>query len=307
MHARRDRGTLRVRLLPAQPCVARVAWYADGRLVGSRRLWHRETDLFLPAGTWTLEVTDEKSPHDPTRLAATRVEVTVRAGWRTTTEVVLDRGAAVSGTVRDASGARARFATVTATATDGRTSSVRADGRGAFTLAGLPALTHLVRATKGTWQSSSVLVEPEPGRSGGLELGLTERSTPRSGSTELTVGAAFTGRVLDPATGAAAYAAIVELRDARGTLLARGRADQGGRFIVGGDLGAASGLTLVVKSGPDRIAVGQKRLHGLSCATAQLVDVGTVALPPAVPRPRPERRRLARTDARALSLPSTRV
>ena len=60
MHARRDRGTLRVRLLPAQPCVARVAWYADGQLVGSRRLWHRETDLFLPAGRWTLEVTDDK-------------------------------------------------------------------------------------------------------------------------------------------------------------------------------------------------------------------------------------------------------
>ena len=85
MHARRDRGTLRVRLLPAQPCVARVAWYADGQLVGSRRLWHRETDLFLPAGRWTLEVTDEKAPHDPSRLAAARVEVTVRAGWRTTT------------------------------------------------------------------------------------------------------------------------------------------------------------------------------------------------------------------------------
>lgn len=309
MHARRDRGTLRVRLLPAQPCVARVAWYADGRMVGSRRLWHRETDLFLPAGAWTLEVTDEKAPHDPSRLAATRVEVTVRAGWRTTTEVVLDRGAAVSGTVRDEDAVPARFATVTATAADGRTFSVRADGRGEFTLAGLPAVTHLVRATKGTWQSPPVLVEPQPGRTDTVELGLTERWTgvSRSGAAELRVGAAFTGVVLDPATGAPAYAAIVELRDARGTLLARGRADHSGRFVVGGDLVAASGLTLVVKSGPDRIAVDQKRLHGLSCNVAQLVDLGTVALPHALPRPRPERRSLPRTDARALSLPSTRV
>jgi hypothetical protein len=309
MQARRDRGTLRVRLLPAQPCVARVTWYADGRRVGSRRLWHRETDLFLPAGTWTLEVTDEKAAHDPTRLAATRARVVVRAGWRTTADVVLERGAALSGTVRAQDGTPARFATVVATLADGRTVEVRADGRGEFTLAGLPETTVLLRATKGTWQSLPSLLEPRAGRQGGVDLALTERwsGTSRSGAAELRVGAAFTGLVVDPATGAPAYAAIVELRDARGVLLARTRADHRGRFVVGGDLTASSGLTLVVASGPDRIAVDRKRLHGLSCGTAQLVDLGTVALPQGAPRPRPERHHLARTDARALSLPATRV
>jgi hypothetical protein len=309
MQARRDRGTLRVRLLPAQPCVARVTWYADGRRVGSRRLWHRETDLFLPAGTWTLKVTDEKAVHDPTRLAGTRVRVAVRAGWRTTADVVLERGAALSGTVRAQDGTPARFATVVATIADGRPVEVRADGRGDFTLAGLPETTVLLRATKSTWQSLPSLLEPRSGRQDGVELALTERSsgTSRSGAAELRVGAAFSGLVVDPATGAPAYAAIVELRDARGTLLARTRADHRGRFVVGGDLAASSGLTLVVASGPDRIAVDRKRLHGLSCGTAQLVDLGTVALPQAACRPRSERHHLARTDARALSLPATRV
>lgn len=307
MQARRDRGTLRVRLLPAQPCVARVTWYAAGRRVGSRRLWHRETDLFLPAGTWDIEVTDEKAVHDPTRLAGTRVRVVVRAGWRATTDVVLERGAALSGTVRTQDGTPARFATVTATDADGRAIDVRADGRGAFTLAGLPEAAVLLRATKGAWQSTPVLLETRAGRCDGLELALAERWLPRSGAAELRVGAAFTGRVVDPGTGAAAYAAIVELRDARGTLLARSRADHGGRFVVGGDLDAASGLTLVVTSGPDRIVVDRKKVHGLACGTAQLVDLGTVSLPRAAARPRPERHHLARTDARALSLPSTRV
>lgn len=309
MQSRTDRGTVRVRLLPATPCVARVAWYAEGRLVGHRRLWHRETDLFLPAGRWVLEVTDDKAPHDPSRLAATRVAVTVRAGWRTTAEVVLERGAALSGSVTSASGERARFATVTATAADGRTFSVRADGRGDFTLAGLPAATVLVRATKGGWQSLPVLLEPTAGRHGGLALSLTETwsGVSRSGAAELRVGAAFTGRVVDRETGAAAYAAVVELRDARGTLLARTRADHSGRFVVGGDLPASSGLSLVVKSGPDRIAVDRRKLRGLACAEAQLVDLGSVTLPRSAPAPRPERHDLPRSSARALSLPSTRV
>ena len=59
MQHRTDHGTIRLRLLAATPCVARVAWYAGDRLVGQRRLWHRETDLILPEGRWTLEVTDE--------------------------------------------------------------------------------------------------------------------------------------------------------------------------------------------------------------------------------------------------------
>lgn len=309
MKRRTDRGTVRLRLLAASTCVARVAWYAEGRLVGHRRVWHRETDLFLPAGRWVLEVTDERSVADPTRLAATRLEVVVRAGWRTTTEVVLGRGAVLRGRVATAEEQRARFATVTATAADGRVFTVRADGLGAFTLAGLPTTTCLVRATKGAWQSVPVLVEPQVGVPTEVALGLVEPATPvsRSGAAELVVGAAFTGTVVDPSTGAPAYAALVELRDARGTLLARSRADHGGRFVVGGDLPASSGLSLVVKSGPDRAVVDRWVLRGLACAEAALVDLGTVVLPHGARPPRPARHDLPRGGAGAMALPTTRV
>lgn len=309
MKRRADRGTVRLRLLAASTCVARVAWYAEGRLVGHRRIWHRETDLFLPAGRWTLEVIDERSPADPTRLAATRVEVLVRAGWRTTTEVVLEHGAVLRGQVTTAEEQRVRFATVSATAADGRVFTVRADGLGTFTLSGLPSTTYLVRAHKGAWQSAPLLVEPQVGEPTEVRLRLVEPVTPvsRSGAAELVVGAAFTGRVVDPTTEAPAYAALVELRDARGTLLARSRADHAGRFVVGGDLPPSSGLSLVVKSGPDRAVVDRRVLRGLACSEAALVDVGTVVLPRGVRPGRAARSSLPRAASAPMALPATRV
>ena len=108
MQHRTDHGTIRLRLLAATPCVARVAWYAGDRLVGQRRLWHRETDLILPEGRWTLEVTDERSAHDPARLAPTRLDVQVRAGWSTPVDAVLARGAVLTGFVADAAPRLAR-------------------------------------------------------------------------------------------------------------------------------------------------------------------------------------------------------
>lgn len=304
-----DRGTVRVRLASAYACVARVEWWAEGRLVGQRRLRHRETDLVLPAGRWTLEVSDDRAAHDPARLAAARVEVDVRAGCVTTTDVVLDRGAVVSGFVAHTEPRLARFATVTATAADGRTFSVRTDGLGGWTLAGLPATTYLVHADKGSRQSAPVLVEPHAGEELELDLVLSEERTrrDRSGAEGLQVGAAFRGTVVDAETGETAYAAIVEVRDARGTLLGRTRTDHAGRFVVGGDLPASSGLSVVVTSGPDRITVDRRQLRGLACREAQLVDLGTVTLQRSAPQPRPARASLPRATAAAMARPATRV
>jgi len=93
----------------------------------------------------------------------------------------------------------------------------------------------------------------------------------------------------------------------RGVLLGRTRTDHRGRFVVGGDLPASSGLTVVVKSGPDRIAVDERRLRGLGCREAQLVDLGEVSLPRVLHDPRPARASLPRATAAAMSLPATRV
>lgn len=309
MKRRADRGTVRLRLLAASTCVARVAWYADGRLVGQRRVWHRETDLFLPAGRWVLEVSDERSTSDPRRLATTRVEVLVRAGWRTTAEVALERGAVVRGFVADAAPRLARFATVTATSADGVTHEVRSDGLGGYTLSGLAAGSYLVRATKGSRQSAPVLLEVPAGDSCELDHVLSEDVAvgAHAAVAGLRIGAAFRGSVADATTGAPAYAALVELRDARGTLLARSRADHAGRFVIGGDLPASSGLSLVVKSGPDRAVVQRRVLRGLACGEAALVDVGTVVLPHAASAARPARHDLPRAGSAVMALPATRV
>ncbi len=309
MQHRTDHGTIRLRLLAATPCVARVAWYAEGRLVGQRRLRHRQTDLVLPEGRWTLEVTDERSAHDPSRLAPTRVDVRVHAGSRTSADAVLARGAVLTGFVADAAPRLARYATVTAATGDGQSFSVRTDGLGAYTLAGLPEAAFLVRATQRTSRSAPTVVTPRAGEHHELDLVLTETSASgfRPGDADLRVGAAFTGVVLDQETATPAYAAIVEVRDPRGLLLGRTRTDHRGRFVVGGDLPASAGLTVVVKSGPDLIEVGERRLRGLGCREAQLVDLGDVTLPRARRRVRPARASLPRSNAAAMSLPATRV
>lgn len=309
MRAREDRGTVRLRIARPAPCVVRLRWWSGGALVGEKRVHDATAALRLPAGRWSLEAVDDRVAEDPARLAAGAVEVDVRAGWRTDAEVALARGAVLVGNVRTGDGGWARWAAVEATYADGRVLRSRADGRGAFVLGGVGRGPLLLRATKGAHQSTPQLLDPPPGRHPRLLLPLTEPllGESRPGDAEPRVGAAFRGTVVDPLSDQPAYAAVVELRDARGALLARTRTDHAGEFVVGGTLPPSSGLTLVVKSGPDRAVVDRVELRGLACGEARLVDVGRVDLLWGARAPRPARASLPRATAAALRLPATRV
>jgi len=306
----RPRGTLRLRLLRSAPCVVRVSWSRDGVEVGARRVYDATAALRLPPGEWTVDVSDERAADDPTRLAPARLQVTIRDGWATDAEATLSAGAVARGMVRTAADGRSRYAAVQAVAADGRVFRTRADGRGAYVLAGLPADLALMLSARSRFdQSSPVLVTLAAGRNRDHRLLLDQPllGASRPGGVDPVVGGAFQGLVVDPATEQPAYAAVVELRDARGTLLARTRSDRQGRFVVGGDLPPSSGLTVVVKTGPESVVVDRVRLRGLACGQGQLVDLGTVCVQHAPRVPRPARADLARGTAAALTLPSTRI
>lgn len=300
-----------LRLVRATPCVARVRWWgADGRVVGDKRVHDATTLITVPAGTWHVEVGDDRSAHDPSRLASAHVEVQVRHGWRTAAQAPLLRGAVLTGSVRTADDDRARWAQVEASGPDGRLLRTRTDGLGVFTLAGLSPGTDVLVSARSRWhQATPVLVRPtsEAGPRMVLRLSQPLLGASRPGGTDPVVGGALRGVVLDADGERASYAAVVELRDARGSLLARTRTDREGRFVVGGDLPASAGLTVVVKSGPGDVVVDRVHLRGLSVGAGQLVDLGTVRITRAPRRPRPHRASLPRATAAALRLPSTRM
>ena len=300
-----------LRLVRARPCVARVRWWsADGRLAGDKRVHDATTLLRVPPGSWRVEVEDARSSHDPARLAPGRAHVEVRAGWRTAAEVRLAPGATVTGSVRTASDGRARQVLVEAATTDGTRVHTRSDALGVFTLAGLPRGVDLLVGARSRWhQATPLLVRIGPAPAPRLVLRLAQPllGASRPGGVDPVVGGALRGLVLDADGERASYAAVVELRDARGTLLARTRSDREGRFVVGGDLPDRAGLTVVVKSGPGDVVVDRVHLRGLAVGAGQLVDLGTVRLTRSPRRPRPARASLPRASAASLRLPSTRV
>ncbi|GHJ59032.1 hypothetical protein NOK12_15500 [Nocardioides sp. OK12] len=300
-----------LRLVRARPCVARVRWWGpDGRLGGDKRVHDATALVTVPAGTWLLDVEDDRSSHDPSRLAPARLEVQVRDGWRTAAQAHLLPGAVLTGSVRTAQDTRARWAEVEASGPGGTLVRTRTDGLGVFTLAGLGAGSDVLVSARSRWhQATPVLARPTRPAGPRLVLRLAQPllGASRPGGTDPVVGGALRGVVLDADGERASYAAVVELRDARGSLLARTRTDRGGRFVVGGDLPAAAGLTVVVKSGPGDVVVDRVHLRGLAVGAGQLVDLGTVRMTRAARRPRPARASLPRATAAALRLPSTRV
>lgn len=128
------------------PAAARLSIRdAAGRLVVRRRFHHLGLTHLLPLGRHTLTVDDERSLHDPRRLAGSTVVLDVPAeGAHVALELV--PGAVVRATVRDAGGV-ARFARVRAEHADGEVVEARTDGHGAVALCGLRAGTWTLDAT----------------------------------------------------------------------------------------------------------------------------------------------------------------
>lgn len=295
---------VRVVVLRPGTCGIRIRWWSGGRILGDRRSFDVATDLRVPVGPVAIEISDLRRDDDPDRLATARGSVTTRAGWRSELTVHLQPGAIVSGRVRRSDLAPARFAEVAALLPDGRTVTTRTDGRGEYLLSGLPGGLVRVGAQRRGLTSIQQPVHAVAGRACWAELDLVLPVVPAPVLAPATLGGAVRGRVIDQ-DGEVLPLAVVEVRDARGTVLTRGRADRRGEFLVGGHLPAGSGLTVAVHSGPDRIVVDRREVRGVGARPGHVTDLGQVVVTRS-PRPAAPHRH-PRTPARGMRLPSIRV
>lgn len=294
---------VRVVVLRPGTCGIRIRWSVEGRILGDRRVYDGAAILRVPVGPVAIEISDLRRDDDPDRLATTRGTITARAGWRSELTVHLQPGAVASGRVRSSAGAPVRFATVEAHLADGRTLTTRTDGRGEYLLAGLPAGLVRIGATRHGLASIHHPVHAVAGRAAWSELDLTLPVVPAPTMAPSGVGGALRGRAVD-ADGEPLSLALVEVRDARGEVVARGRADRRGHFLVGGHLPAAAGLTVVVRTGPDRIVVDRRVVRGVGSRPGRVTDLGAVVVQRS---PQRDVVHHPRTPARGMRLPAIRL
>ena len=296
---------IRVRAVRPGPSLLRLRWTHEGRVLGERRLLGSLAVLHVPPGRVVVELLDERAPHDPRRQAPARRTLEARAGERHDVLLGLCRGASLRTEVRDHRGAPARFAEVEVLLTDGSRRTARADGAGVAVIAGLHAGPVQVRARRRGRVSAATGLTLRPGQPLQALLVLTRAAGEVAPTGPTRLGGAVRGRVVDAEDGTAVARARVELVDARGQVLARGRTDAQGVYVLGGDLPTTSGLTVRVRSGADRAVVDTAARRGVAVTPGQLTELGALALP------RSERRVVVGSPHprghAALRLPSLRV
>ena len=94
--------------------------------------------LTLAPGTYHLQFVDQRPAYDVTKFAPTDVKVTVRANDLTARNVTMEKGAAITGTVKNGAGKPLKKAKVVAARTDGTSFSTQGNGQGQFAVGGLP-------------------------------------------------------------------------------------------------------------------------------------------------------------------------
>lgn len=297
---------IRVRAVRPGPSLLRLRWTHEGRVLGERRLLGDLAVLHVPPGRVVVELLDERAPHDPRRQAPARRIVQARAGERHDVLLVLRRGASVRAEVRDHRGAPARFAEVEVLLADGSHRTARADGQGVVVVGGLHAGPVRLRARRRGRASAATSLTLRPGQAHPALLVLTRTAVEAPAGGPARLGGAVRGRVVDAADASPVPGARVELLDARGRVLARGRTDAAGVYVLGGDLPTSAGLTVRVRSGSDRAVVDTAVRRGVAVVPGRLTEVGALALP------RSERRVVVgsphpRGPVAGLRLPSLRV
>ena len=158
----------------------KVLWFdADWNFIGQKRANGGGYSLTLPPGVYHLQFVDQRPAYDVTKFAPTDIRVTVRANDQSGKTVRMQKGAAVTGTVR-ADGRGLGGATVIA-AMRGTEQSYQtvADSRGRFAIGGLPQAQYSLftwdkrRAwvAKSTWAGSV-----KPTRTKHFPIRLTDRA-----------------------------------------------------------------------------------------------------------------------------------
>jgi hypothetical protein len=116
-----------------------MQWFTkDWTYLGKRKQARGSYSLSLRPGTYWLQFVDQRPAYDVTKAAPTNIKVTIRAGHTVTKNVKMRPGAAITGTAK-AGGKPARGARIVAANPSEQSFEVRANSKGQFALAGLPA------------------------------------------------------------------------------------------------------------------------------------------------------------------------
>jgi hypothetical protein len=158
----------------------RVSWFTtDWTYLGSRAVSRGGAySLSVPAGTYRLQFADKRPSYDVTKLATTDATVIVRSAHTTVKNVRMQRGSAITGTVRTGSKPGSK-ATVIAASKDQRSFSTVANARGQFAIGGLPPGSYSVFTYdhKRTYVGKSTFVRKvEPGHPQNVGIHLTKRA-----------------------------------------------------------------------------------------------------------------------------------
>jgi hypothetical protein len=158
----------------------KVSWFTTGwTYLGSRAVSRGGAySLSLPAGTYRLQFADKRPSYDVTKLATTDATVVVRSAHTTVKNVHMQRGSAITGTVRTGSKPGSK-ATVIAASKDERSFSTVANARGQFAIGGLPPGSYSVFTYdhKKTYIGKSTFVRKvEPGHPANVGIHLTKRA-----------------------------------------------------------------------------------------------------------------------------------
>lgn len=136
----------------------KLLWFdKNWNYLGSKKANGGGYSLTLPPGTYRLQFVDQRPSYDTSKFAPTDVKVTVRANDLTARNVTMQKGASITGTVRNGKGQPLKNAKVVAARTDGTSFTTQGNGKGQFAVGGLPPGKYSVFTfdPKKTWVDKS--------------------------------------------------------------------------------------------------------------------------------------------------------
>lgn len=151
----------------------KLLWFdKNWNYLGSKKANGGGYSLTLPPGTYRLQFVDQRPSYDTSKFAPTDVKVTVRSNDLTARNVTMQKGASVTGTVRNGQGQPLKNAKVVAARTDGTSFTTQGNGKGQFAVGGLPPGKYSIFTfdPKKTWVDKSTWA-------GGLNTGQSKNFT----------------------------------------------------------------------------------------------------------------------------------
>lgn len=154
------KGTVTGQLKLSGKVPVKMRWFtSDWKFLNERKVSGDIYSLSLVPGTYYLQFVDERPAYDISKFAPTDIKVTIRAGKTIQKDVRMQRGAAITGTVK-AGGKPAGGAQVVAANSNQQSFPVKANDKGQFALGGLPDGSYSVFTydRQKTWVGKSLFV-----------------------------------------------------------------------------------------------------------------------------------------------------